>query len=281
MDGDLTMLALAGAVLVAVLWRGCRGVDDAALAWWAHRFDVALPPDAREGTARRLRRHRSQRAVAMATGLAARALPVSVAHSVAPADASRLSTPALGHAWLMAAAVGALVAEARVARTEAPAGPARAGLVRRRVADYVDPGWATAAVALGTLAVVGALAVAAGNGLADAPDRGWWWAYAAAGTIAVATIATGLRVVRDRPLATPDGAGRAVDEAFRADGAHHVVGACLALAAAGAAGVAGLTSRSALVVVPAQLGVMAALAIWGHFALDRRWSVPARRRAAA
>jgi hypothetical protein len=131
------------------------------------------------------------------------------------------------------------------------------------------------------VAVGGALAVAAGGGLADAPDRGWWWAYAAAGTIAVAAVAAGLRVVRDRPLATPDGPGRAIDEAFRADGAHHVVGACLALAATAAAGVAGLTSRSAFVVVPAQLGIVAALATWSRFALDRRWSVPARRRAAA
>jgi hypothetical protein len=214
------------------------------------------------------------RTAAVAGGILIGSLPGYV-NLVAAERSSSFANPATQQAWLLAAAVGALVAEVLVSGR--PAIPRRAVVVRRRAGDYVDLRWVVATGALAVLAVI-----AAGLGSrGDAPDRGWWWVYAAGGVLAIVANGLGLRVVRDRAIAAPEGPRRDLDEALRADGAHHLVGASIALAAASAAGGLWLGFDTVpLVAVAAQLVAAMALGWWWSLARHARWSVQAHRLAA-
>jgi hypothetical protein len=271
MDGDWIQAGVFLGVMALVVWRGSRAVDDGAVHRWERRFSVTLPDELRAEAARRLRRDRVLRTSAIAAGLLAASSPAYM-NLVEPERSSDLANPATGQAWLLAAALGALAAEMLVSHI--PAGPRRAALVRRRVGDYVGLRWVWA---IGVLAVVAFLAATVGA-LGDAPDRGWWWVHAGGAVLAAAATGYGLQVVRDRAMAAPDGPGRDLDESLRADGAHHLVGAGLALAAASAAGGLGLAFHSVPAVgAVAQLVALMSLGTWWTLARSAPWSVRGRR----
>ncbi len=269
------MAAVALGVPALVVWRGTRAVDDNTLHRWEQRFDVAVPHEHRGATAIRLRRNRRLRATAVAAGLLVGYMPAFV-NLVDATRSAEFANPMTQEAWLVLAALGALLAE--VVACHRPSGPRRAALVRRRIGDYVGPGWVGATAVLAA-AAIGAAVVAPSS---DAPDRGWAWVYAAGAVIAVVALAQGLRVVRDRALAVPEGPERDIDEAFRADGAHHLAGAGLALAASCAAGAVGAAAPDATVLSLLFTAVACgALGTWWSLARTTPWSVSTRRLAHA
>jgi hypothetical protein len=274
MDGDQIMAGVYTSVLVVLVWSGTRAVDETRFRRWQERFFTAVPDELRGETVRCLRRNRSLRTMAVAGGLLVGGLPAYV-NLVAPERSSYFANPGTRHAWLMAAALGALLAETTV--VSRPAGPRRAALVRRRVGDYIEPGWAWATIVLATLAVLAAVVGALG----DAPDSGWWWLHAAGALLAVTAVGHGLRDLRDRAITSPDGPRRDLDESLRAESAHHLVGASIALAAASAAGALWLLFDPVeLVGLLGEAVALASLGCWWTLARNAPWSVKARRLAA-
>ena len=126
-------------------------MTDVDLTAWAIRFDVLLTRELRPVAAARLRRARSWRSGAMAVGVLIGGLPLVVT-AIAPAAASSFNTPATSMAWLTAAAIGALVAEATVAQR--PQRPGRAVMIRRSTSDYVSIRWIRLVVGSVPVAVV-------------------------------------------------------------------------------------------------------------------------------
>lgn len=269
MNGDWIMAGASVGFTLVVLWRGLRPVDDATLTRWEGRFSTTVPADLRGEAARRLRHDRGWRTTAVAFGLLVGAAPAFV-NLIDATRASEVANPATQQAWLMAAAFGALVAQLLV--SQRPSGPRRAALVRRRVQDYVELSWVWVTGALAAVAVAAA-AVGAGR---DTPGSTWWWLHAMGALAAVTAVGVGLRVVRDRGMAAAEGPRRDLDEALRADGAHHLVGAGVALAASSAAGALVLVSGP-LVGLLADLMALASLGVWWEMTHTARWSVGARR----
>jgi hypothetical protein len=272
--GDWIQAAAVLSGVLLVLWRGTRAVDDGALRCWEERFCIRLPDDLRAEAARRLRRDRALRATAIAGGLLAGSSPAYM-NLIDAERSSDLANPATQQAWLWAAAFGALVAEMLVSHR--PTVARSAAVARRRVRDYISLRWVWTTVALAALAFVAASAAS----VSDAPGKGWWWVHAVGALLAVTATGYGLRVVRDRAMTAPHGPRRDLDESLRADGAHHLVGASIALAAASAAGGLWLVFDSAPIIgLIAQLVAAMALGWWWTLARDVRWSVRARRLAA-
>ena len=271
--------AIAGVptlILVAVLWRGGRRVPAGQFAWWQERFQVQVAPEDEAYVLARLRQARVVRAVFAAAGIAVAGLPFYL-NVLEPTSASDFSGPAWGNAWVVGGVVGAVLAEVLVLQR-----PARraASLVPRRAGDYVDLRWARW-IGAGVVLTVLATAVAASG-------RGFRWWHAplglAASGLSAAALALGLRSIVRRPALDAGGHLRAVDEALRADGAHHLVGACVALSGTAldlAARGLGFRGWYGLLGLAASLVSMWSLLLWMTLARETRWSVPHARAAAA
>jgi hypothetical protein len=273
MDGDVIQAAVMSLFVALVAALGLRPVTDRMLGRWEVRFHVLVPDRLRAAARRRLRRDRAVRTTAVAVGLLLGSSPAFV-NLIDPARSGDFANPALGHAWLVLGALGALLAQVAVSHRR-PAGPVRAALVRREIGDYVPLGrlWLTMAVAGVAVVLATAASVAPADGVTDGE---WWWFDALGAVVAVAAAGYGLRMVRDRPMVFVEGAERDLDEATRADGAHHLVGASLALAAICALDATRLVFPAPVALV-AQLAAVY-LAVDG-LALARytRWDVAARR----
>lgn len=269
MSGDWIIAGVSVGITLVVLWRGLRPVDEATLTRWEERFSTTVPSDLRGEAARRLRHDRAWRTTAVAVGLLIGGAP-AYTNLIDRARASEVANPATEQAWLMAAAFGALVAQLLV--SQRPSGPRQAGLVRRRVTDYVELSWVWVTGVLAAVAVAAAV-VGAGS---ETADSGWWWLHAVGALAAAAAVGLGLRVVRDRGMLAAEGPRRDLDEALRADGAHHLVGAGVALAASSAAGALVLVSGS-LVGLLSNLMALGSLGVWYEMTHLARWSVGARR----
>jgi hypothetical protein len=99
------------------------------------------------------------------------------------------------------------------------------------------------------------------------------------GLIALLSLVVGLRQLVDRPRIALAGEARELDDAMRADGAHHVAGAALALStfAASIAIIEGTWSifpLIAFVMLPAQF---LALTEWWSLSVFSSWEVTAER----
>lgn len=271
MLGALVAALLPAVGAAALVLRGRRPVTDVDLTAWAIRFDVLLTRELRPVAAARLRRARSWRSGAMAVGVLIGGLPLVVT-AIAPAAASSFNTPATSMAWLTAAAIGALVAEATVAQR--PQRPGRAVMIRRSTSDYVSIRWIRLVVGSVPVAVV--LAVLSSFEEPDPWGRAAVWLAIPETVLAAAAVLIGGRLLSHRPMLGADDGIRRLDEAFRADGAHHVVGAAVALAwwaCASSLGVLLGAPWNVLTALASWLGVAA----WWTLARDARWNVDLAR----
>lgn len=271
MSGDGIQAAVAPVIALAVVWRGARGVTRSYLAAWQARFHVEVTAT-HEGFVRgRLRRARTTRAVMAAIGIVVTGLP-SYVNLVNGDRSSEFANPLVGNAWLLGASLGALAAEVVIVQRPVLRVASTLG---RRPDDYVEAMWVRWVAA--AVPVTAALAAAS----TVLQQWRWWYAWVGVGGALVATggLVVGLRAITDRAALAPGGELRSIDDALRADGAHHVAGAATALAAASVAAAIpqGLAGWWALLAVPASSVGVLALGVWWTLARRAPWSVALAR----
>jgi hypothetical protein len=260
------MAAVPLIVAVVVLWRGFRTLDVRDLAEWQARFDATVPSTATEMVRRRLHSARKLRSSLIAAGIALGGLP-GYMNLVDPSRSADFANPLVGTAWLFGAALGAVIAEVVVAQR-----PTRrvAALFERRPEDYVDARYVRAVM----VAVPVAVAFAATSTAMRSFD--WWesWVGVAATVVAAIGVHVGLRAIADRPALDPSGPLNELDDALRADGAHHLVGAAVALAATGAAvAVPSFDGAAAILSIVLQYAAVLGYVWWWTLAREVRRSV--------
>jgi hypothetical protein len=270
MDWDLVLAPVPVVVAALVLWRGWRRIPEGQLAWWEERFDAVVATEHEPYVRDRLERGRRIRSTAAAVGVVGGGLPAYL-NVVAPEQASRFANPVVANAWIGLAIAGALLAELVVVQH-----PVRrvASLTARRAADYVDPRWFRWLAGGVAVSALGAVVAVATHGFR------WWYALVglAACALAAAAVPFGLHRITSRPALDADGPLRGIDEALRSDGAHHLVGAAIALCATGTS-----VTLSALPPVLAPLSLVGSLAgtaglfLWMTIARESRWSVARAR----
>jgi hypothetical protein len=210
----------------------------------------------------------------VAVGVVVAGLP-SFMNLIDPDRSADFANPLVQNTWLLGGALGALVAEVVVVQRPADRVASSSG---RRVGDYVDVRWVRW-VGL-AIPITAALAV-----VSTALERSSWWygwvglagAFGAAGGLLL-----GLRTITDRAALAPDGALRDIDDALRADGAHHLAGVAVALAgiSVGVATPHDLAGWWGLFTLLTSLVGAVALGIWWTLARDVRWSVAVARASA-
>lgn len=227
-SGNAVQAAIVSLVPVLVLWRGFRRVDERQLRRWSDRFGPVLDDETRPRIVRALRRGRRLRATGASLGILVASVPAYM-NLIDPSRSSDFAGPVNGLAWVFGAALGATLAE--IAFGQRPLGPQAAALDRRRWQDYV----ATRPVSRVVVAVVAACAgavVAVARGTDNPGDA---VAVACTAVLAGLCLAVGLRQIVRRPRLSLEAPLRVVDEALRADGAHRLAGATVAMAASSAA----------------------------------------------
>lgn len=246
-----------------------RPINEHQLTRWSIRFNVLLDDSTKPSTARQLRRARSIRTVSFVLGINVGALPMYM--NVIDVDrAASFANDLMAQAPFAAAAIGAVIAEISLVRR--PRGMRSATLATRRWADYIDRFWL---IFIAGCLPVSALAALFATARSD-PYARWVWAGPSASLVAIVATTVGVHIVVNRPAASTDDGGRRVDDALRADGAHHVVGAAVALA-----GVATCYSLAAAVggwlsIIPALLTYVV-LGNWYGIARSTRWNVDQAR----
>lgn len=223
MDGDwifLIVLVTASVVACAI---GARPISEGQLTRWSIRFNVLLVDSIKPWTARQLRRARSIRTVSFVVGINVGALPMYM-NIIDVDSAASFSNDLTAQAPFAAAAIGAMIAEISLVRR--PRGVRSATLATRRWVDYIERFWL---IFIAGCLPVSALAALFATARSDSYER-WVWVGPSASLVAIVVATVGVHIVVNRPAATTDNDGRRVDDALRADGAHHVVGAAVALA---------------------------------------------------
>jgi hypothetical protein len=185
--------------------------------------------------------------------------------------AAEFSNPLTAQAPFAAAALGAVVAELTLVRT--PRGMRSAAIVTRRWSDYIDRFWLV--VCAGTVPI--SFAATWFTVSRSDPDSSWPWAGPVVSAVAVAAVTLGVHVVVNRPANVSTAELRRIDDALRADGAHHVVGASVALGGlAACSSTSAALGSSAWSMVPAFVGYVF-LANWYGIARTARWNVDQAR----
>jgi hypothetical protein len=270
-SGTWIQAAIAPVIALLVVWRGSRGITTSYLAAWQARFDVEVASTHDAFVRGRLSRARSTRAVMAAIGVVVAGLP-SYMNLIDAERSSDFATPLVGNAWFLGATLGALAAEIFVIQR-----PVRrvASTLVRRPGDYVDAVW----VRRVALAVPVTAALAAASTTFE--RWRWWYGWIGVGGALLATgaLVLGLRAITERAALAPDGDLRSVDDALRADGAHHLTGAAVALAGTSVAVAIpqDLTGWWALVALPVSVIGLLVLGVWWTLARDIRWSVALAR----
>jgi hypothetical protein len=264
--GDAGSALFALLVTAIILVPGLRPITDAMLTRWSLRFDVVVDSANREWLVSRLRRARAVRWIAFAAGVNISLLPAHLS-AIDPGIASLIS-PWTSSAPIAAAALGALLAELLVVQR---ADSARiADVAPRRWRDYIGIGWIVAVLMTIPLALIAAVTATAGHhgGRWSSP---WTGPVLAIGAAVLAAV--GLRRIVDRPPLAASGQVRLLDDAFRADGVHHLVGASLALAGTAAVDTVLLTMSPGGWSLLVGLARILVLGAWIGLARDEPWNV--------
>lgn len=269
MDGNILQAAVPPAIAVVLLGLGLRPVSARHLARFGERFGVGLDDQDRAFVAARLRRSRAMRSSAAAAGILVGGLPAYM-NLIDASRSSDFAIAPVGSAWLLGAAVAAVAAEVLV--VQRPARKGEAALVERRPEHYVSPRWPRIATALSAAAIAAFIVGVVGgyDGLLEASTG------VVGAVIALAAVTFGLRRVSDRPRLDTTGHLRQLDDALRSYGAHHVVGAAVALSTMSL----GLASQPVFNDVAPVLNLVLALVggislgVWHSLARNEPWRVP-------
>ncbi|SRR6056297_2629648 len=270
MSGEWTFLVVLWSASLAVVLAGARPISDGRLSTWSIRFNVLITETSAELIRPQLRRARTIRWTAFVVGVNVGSLPMYM-NVIDVERAGDFANTLTAQAPFIAAALGSVVAEIVFVRRRTRS-RRTARLVERRWSDYVPTFWVRCII--GSLPIsLAAATVATGR---DVGAGGWLWVGPAASALAIAAMTIGVHVVVNRPTLADDEHDLRVDDALRADGVHHIVGAAFALA-----GVA--TSYSLAAAIGNLLGLVFALApyavigIWHSLAATERWNVDQAR----
>ena len=272
MTGDWIFLMCLWIFSVVLILAGFWPVSEERLARWSVRFDVRLSGETSSWVRSRLRWARSVRWASFAVGMNLSALPMYM-NVIDASRAGNFSNQLTSSSVFLAPTIGALVAELVV--VQRPTGEHSAVLIRRRSQDYIDRFWTGAIVVCAVLSVAAAFAATS----RQVPRWGFAWVGPAAALAALASITFGVRRIVNRPVVAPDGPLRAADEALRADGAHHIAGASIALAMTATAAALLLATPDGWWQLPIVLLNYLAIAWWSRLAIGERWSVALARQA--
>jgi len=266
--GDALMVAVPLVTAAALVGLGSRRVGRRDLERFAARFGMVVEGSNEIFVAGRLRRSRALRSTAVALGFVVGGLPAYMNF----ADRGRAGDFAIAPvhwAWLFGAAVAAVAAEVLV--VQRPVHGGRAVLSERLPEHYISPRWIRLATALAGAALAFFLVAVLGtdHGLLG-PVTG-----AAGALVTLGAVTLGLRRIADRPRLDMAGRLLGLDDALRAHGAHHVVGAAVALSAVSLV----LTSGPLFDEVAPALNLVtvlltyAAFGAWYNLAQDEPWRV--------
>jgi hypothetical protein len=257
-------IATAGVVVV-----GSRPLGDHQLVQWSLRFNVLVDETTKDWVSSRLRRSRMIRWASFAVGINIGMLPMYM-NVIDVERAAEFSNQLTAQAPFAIAAVGAVLAELTI--TGRRSGVRSAGLVSRHWSDYVERLWLVVIVCTLPISLIAAW-IAAGNDV----DNQWLWVGPAASVFGVLATTVGVRVVVNRPASHSDTGVRRIDDALRADGAHHVVGAAVAVAGiAACSSVSHALSPSLWGAIPMLLS-WALVGIWHGIACNTQWNVDQAR----
>jgi hypothetical protein len=262
----LVVLWIATAVVVVV---GVRPLSDHQLVQWSLRFNVLVDASTKDWLSSRLRRGRAVRWLSFAVGINIGMLPMYM-NVIDVERAAEYSNQLTAQAPFAIAAFGAVLAELTIASR--PSGLRSAGLVTRHWSDYVERLWLVVIACTLPISLVAAW-IAAGQDVGSH----WLWVGPAASAFGVLAATVGVRIVVNRPAIDPDTNTRRIDDALRADGAHHVVGAAVAVAGiAACSSVSNALAPSLWGLIPA-LGSWALIGVWHGIACNTQWNVDQAR----
>lgn len=271
MAGNWTFLVVLWLGTVILVARGAVPVTDRQIVKWSVRYNVLAANDSsRRWLSSRLRRARVARWTAFAVGLNVGFLPMYM-NVIDVERAGDFSNPLTAQAPFAAAALGAVVAELSLVRR--PRGMRSAAIVARRWSDYIERFWLMVCVC-----AVPISAAAGWYSLSRAEsDPNWVWVGPAASAVALVAATVGVHVVVNRPASAFSEQDRRIDDALRADGAHHVVGASVALGGIGACSSLSVAlGSSPWSLIPGLLSY-ALLGNWYGIACTVRWNVDQAR----
>jgi hypothetical protein len=271
-NGDVIQAIVVTILPVVVIWRGMRRMRAGDLDRWSARFGVVVSEGRREFVIATLERGRRIRFAGAAAGMIVGVLPAYV-NLIEAERASDFAGPITGLAWVYGAALGTTLAEILIVQRPSDR---RAILEARRWGDYVPSSpvvWTAVATVGGIIGAI--IAVARDTYRAEEAVMA-----AVACLVAGACLAAGLARIVDRARLVTVGPDRDLDEAMRADGAHRVAGAAIAMAGTGAA--VAMSEAVWEVFPPIALVLMAAswAALWWWWSLSTTapWSVTEPRR---
>jgi hypothetical protein len=269
---DWRFLIVLWSVSLVVVVAGTRPISDGQLTKWSIRFNVLIHDGAAAMIRPQLRRARAIRWTAFVVGVNIGMLPMymNVIDVERSADFSNELTV---QAPFIAAALGSVAAELAFVRRHVRARRTAAVTVRRWT-DYVPALWVRCVALCVPISLVAAI-VATARVEALRPWA-WPWVGPIASALALAAMTIGVHHVVNRPSSAVSEQDLRLDDALRADGVHHIVGASFAMA--GAATSSALTAAFGGVLgVASGLAFYAVIGVWYSLAATERWNVDQAR----
>ena len=272
MSGEWTFLLVLWIASVAAIGYSAQPITDELLSKWSIRFNVLLDDDTAEPVRRQLRRARIIRWTAVVAGINVGSLPMYV-NVIDVERAGEFANSLTGQALFIAGTLGAVIAEVAFVR---PGVRRRrtAALVIRRWSDYVPTRWVRCVVGFLPLSTVAAV-IAVGRDDPAWPSS-WPWVGPVVSALAIAAMIVGVHVVVNRPTLAIDEHDFRVDDALRADGVHHIVGATFAMGGVATCAAVGATFGGVISLV-ALVANYAAIGVWYSLATTDRWNVDQAR----
>jgi hypothetical protein len=268
-SGDWVFLLALWAATALIVVDGVRPLPDHQLVAWSVRFNVLVDESTKDWVSSRLRRGRAIRWVSFAVGVNIGMLPMYM-NVIDVERAADFSNRLTGQAPFAIAAVGAVLAELTIARQ--PRGVRSAGLVTRRWSDYVEGFWLVVIVCTLPSSLIAAQIAAAQDFSSQ-----WVWVGPAASAFGILAATVGVRVIVNRPARDTGTNAARIDDALRADGAHHVVGAAVAVAGiAACSSVSHALATSWVGVIPMLISWVL-LGNWYGIACNTTWNVDQAR----
>ena len=269
MSGGWLFLLTLWVVTIAIVVAGVRPLSDRQLVQWSLRFNVLLDESSKGGVSARLRRGRSIRWVSFAVGINIGMLPMYM-NVIDVERAAEYSNQLTAQAPFAIAAIGAVLAE--LTMVSPSNGVRSADLVARRWPDYVERFWLVVIVWTLPIALIAAWFAAS-----QEPSTRWVWAGPVRERVGVLAATVGVRIVVNRPARDAGTDGRRIDDALRADGAHHVVGAAVAVSGiAACSSVSNALGSTWWALIPMLLSWVA-VGNWYGIACTTRWNVDQAR----